>query len=109
MSAGGRASETIGIMVRRSGYWRESDGSPVTAPESWEIWAGHAYKLLTTVARRYHAVITYGEVGEKVQAASGIRTFGTAAQLDRTCTGQGGPRGAPARRSAADGAGGPHR
>ncbi|QSB16862.1 hypothetical protein JQS43_11585 [Natronosporangium hydrolyticum] len=61
-------------MVRQRGYWRESDGSPVTAPKSWEIWAGHAYELLTTVARRYHAIITYGEVGEKVQAASGVRT-----------------------------------
>lgn len=57
----------------RRGYWRES-GETVSAEDAWGIWARHAYDLLVEVARRYHAVITYGEVGTAVQDRSGIRT-----------------------------------
>jgi len=62
-----------GNVVQR-GYWRESDGSPVKSTEAHEIWAKEAYQLLIGVARTYHAVITYKELAEKVQEASGVRT-----------------------------------
>ncbi|MFC8617814.1 hypothetical protein ACFT9M_15565 [Micromonospora purpureochromogenes] len=46
----------------------------MSAEEAWNIWAPHAYDLLVEVAGRYHAVITYGEVGKEVQDRSGVRT-----------------------------------
>ncbi|MET7749019.1 hypothetical protein [Micromonospora sp. NPDC005367] len=57
----------------RRGYWRES-GDAVSAEEAWDIWAPHAYDVLLEVARRYRAIITYGEVGKEVQDRSGVRT-----------------------------------
>ncbi|MFD4029077.1 hypothetical protein ACFWVP_00670 [Streptomyces sp. NPDC058637] len=44
------------------------------AGEARERWAEEAYSVLTGVARTYHAVITYKELGEEVQERSGIRT-----------------------------------
>lgn len=60
-------------MTQRRGYWRE-DGERIKAQEAWEIWARHAYDVLIDVARTYHATITYGELRDKLFAASGIRT-----------------------------------
>ncbi|WP_433281144.1 hypothetical protein [Micromonospora sp. CA-244673] len=60
-------------MIQQRGYWRES-GESVGAEEAWDIWGRHAYDILVGVARRYHAVITYKELGDQVQARSGIRT-----------------------------------
>ncbi|MFG2825306.1 hypothetical protein ACGFX4_38495 [Kitasatospora sp. NPDC048365] len=37
-------------------------------------WSAAAYPLLVQVAGTYHAVITYGRLGEAVQDVSGIRT-----------------------------------
>jgi hypothetical protein len=60
--------------VERRGYWRESDGSALTAHEAYEIWANEAYQVLCDVARTYHAVLTYGELAEEIQKVSGVRT-----------------------------------
>ncbi|MFJ9076065.1 hypothetical protein ACIRO3_12525 [Streptomyces sp. NPDC102278] len=60
--------------MARRGYWREADGSPVAATEAHEAWAREAYPRLSGVAGSYHAVITYKDLGEDVQRASGIRT-----------------------------------
>ncbi|MBO1419709.1 hypothetical protein J0670_34535 [Streptomyces sp. FH025] len=51
-----------------------SDGSAVSAGQAQIVWTRAAYPALTDVARRYHAVITYGELAEQVQQASGVRT-----------------------------------
>lgn len=60
--------------MSQHGYWRVSDGTPVTAAEARETWAREAYPLLVGVARTYHAVITYKELAEKIQESTGIRT-----------------------------------
>src|SRR5689334_7248823 len=60
--------------MAQRGYWRESDEHPVTAAEARDIWAGHAYEALVGVARTYHAVITYGRLGDRVQQVAGVRT-----------------------------------
>ncbi|MGC5019225.1 hypothetical protein [Micromonospora sp. DT47] len=60
-------------MVRQRGYWREN-GDQISAQEAWDIWAYHAYDILVEVAGSYHAIITYGELRDRFQASSGIRT-----------------------------------
>src|SRR5580658_599848 len=60
--------------VERHGYWHESDGTAVTPTEAYRAWAEEAYGILAGVARAYHAVITYGELAEEVQKASGVQT-----------------------------------
>lgn len=60
--------------MERRGFWRESDGTTLTAGEAYEIWANEAYRVLSNVACTYHAVITYGELAEEVQKLSGVRT-----------------------------------
>lgn len=60
--------------MAQRGYWRESNGAAVSASDALEAWAHVAYPHLVSVAGAYHRVITYGELGEKVQQASGIRT-----------------------------------
>jgi hypothetical protein len=60
--------------VGRRGYWREPDGGALTANDAYEIWSDEACKILGGVARTYHAVITYGELSQLVQSASGVRT-----------------------------------
>lgn len=60
--------------MTRRGYWRETDGSAVAALEAHQLWAREAYPQLIGVAGTYHAVITYKELGEAVQKASGVRT-----------------------------------
>ncbi|AYN39939.1 hypothetical protein D9753_14560 [Streptomyces dangxiongensis] len=42
--------------------------------ETCERWAQKAYSVLVGVARSYHAVITYKELGTEVQERSGIHT-----------------------------------
>jgi hypothetical protein len=44
------------------------------AQDAREKWAEEAYAVLVDVARTYHAVITYKELGKEVQERSGIRT-----------------------------------
>ncbi|MCL6293301.1 hypothetical protein [Streptomyces sp. 43Y-GA-1] len=60
--------------MERRGYWREPAGSAVPAAEAQEVWADEAYRKLADVSRTYHAVITYKELGEWVQKASGVYT-----------------------------------
>lgn len=60
--------------MTQRGYWRESDDAPLSASEAQAAWADEAYPLLVSVARTYHKVITYKELGETVQNASGIKT-----------------------------------
>jgi hypothetical protein len=59
---------------QQSGYWREPDGSAVSAAQAQIVWTRAAYPALMEVARRYHAVVTYAELAERVQQASGVRT-----------------------------------
>lgn len=56
------------------GTWRVQDGTQVAFRDAERAWADHGRDVLTDVARRYHAVITYGDFAEEVQARSGIRT-----------------------------------
>ncbi|MYR52000.1 hypothetical protein GTY83_23190 [Streptomyces sp. SID4928] len=42
--------------------------------ETRRRWSEEAYSALVDVARTYHAVITYKELAEEIQARSGIRT-----------------------------------
>ncbi|WBP91022.1 hypothetical protein [Kitasatospora cathayae] len=59
---------------QQRGYWREADGSAVAVSQAHIVWTRAAYPALEDVARRYHAVITYAELAEAVQQASGVRT-----------------------------------
>jgi hypothetical protein len=60
--------------VTQRGYWQESDGSRLTRERAYELWASEAHETLTGVAGVYHAVITYGDLAEEMQKASGART-----------------------------------
>lgn len=55
-----------------TGAWREA--SEVGGTASKTEWAAAARPVLLDIARRYHSVITYGELGREVQHLSGIRT-----------------------------------
>ncbi|MFD5462908.1 hypothetical protein ACFWIQ_08765 [Kitasatospora sp. NPDC127059] len=59
---------------QQRGYWRDSDGTPVAVSQAHIVWTRAAYPALVDVARRYHAVITYADLAEAVQQASGVRT-----------------------------------
>ncbi|MFJ9457898.1 hypothetical protein ACIRST_22790 [Kitasatospora sp. NPDC101447] len=59
---------------QQRGYWRVSDGVVVGATQAHIVWTRAAYPALVEVASRYHAVITYAELAEAVQEASGVRT-----------------------------------
>lgn len=61
-------------MAERRGYWREPSGARVTLEEARTAWAVQAYGRLTEVAGHYRAVITYKELAEHVQRASGVHT-----------------------------------
>jgi len=56
------------------GFWRVADGTPVPAAEAYAAWGQAAYPVLTEVASQYHGWITYGDLGERVQRETGIRT-----------------------------------
>ncbi len=55
-------------------YWRVSDGSAVSAAQAQIVWTRAAYPALVEVAHHYHGVITYADLAEAVQEASGVRT-----------------------------------
>ncbi|MFB7912035.1 hypothetical protein [Kitasatospora sp. NPDC056076] len=59
---------------QQRGYWREADGTAVAVSQAHIVWTRAAYPALVDVAHRYHAVITYAELAEAVQQASGVRT-----------------------------------
>lgn len=56
------------------GTYRESDESAVTSADALVAWVAEARPALERTARIYRATITYKELSEEVQAASGIRT-----------------------------------
>lgn len=56
------------------GTYREVDRSRVEFSDALETWIGLAYDALILTASSYHAVISYGELAQKVQEASGVRT-----------------------------------
>lgn len=56
------------------GTWRDSDGARVHFADARRIWADEAREVLLEVAGRYHAYITYAELGRAVQDRAGVRT-----------------------------------
>lgn len=56
------------------GTYRLADGSRVAFADALAIWVPVAHEELIATAKRYHAVITYKELSERVQERSGIRT-----------------------------------
>ncbi|MFE6050554.1 hypothetical protein ACFQ6N_07365 [Kitasatospora sp. NPDC056446] len=59
---------------QQNSYWRVADGSAVSASQAHIVWTRAAYPALTEVAGRYHAVVSYADLAEAVQEASGVRT-----------------------------------
>jgi hypothetical protein len=57
-----------------AGTVRIADGTPVLFPDAVHAWVLAGRPVLEAVARRYGALITYKELAEEVQVASGIRT-----------------------------------
>ena len=56
------------------GTYREADGSAVPFAAAVPLWAAAALPVLARTAGSYNRVITYSELGEEVQAQSGVRT-----------------------------------
>ena len=56
------------------GTYRVADGAHVQFKDALAAWVPLAYDELVATAQHYHAVITYAELSERVQAQSGIRT-----------------------------------
>jgi hypothetical protein len=56
------------------GTYRVSDNSPVDFGEAVSAWTAAALPALERVTRRYRANITYKELAEEAQEATGIRT-----------------------------------
>lgn len=56
------------------GTYRVADSTPVKFKDAIAAWVPLAYEELVTTAQHYRAYVTYGELGERVQELSGIRT-----------------------------------
>lgn len=56
------------------GTYCVADGSRVQFADALAAWIPIAYDELLATARRYNAYVYYGELGERVQELSGIRT-----------------------------------
>ncbi|MDP2773387.1 MAG: hypothetical protein Q8O61_07490 [Nocardioides sp.] len=67
-------------MAQRQGFWREPSGTPTSEAIALEAWVREAYDVLREVATAYRAVITTSDLGERVQAASDIRSSRPPAQ-----------------------------
>jgi len=52
----------------------ERDRQAVTFDEAVSLWSLAAREALLETAAQYHAVLTYPELGERVQASTGVRT-----------------------------------
>jgi len=61
-------------MADSPGTWRESDGSAVPWTEAKAAWASVAHPILSEIARDYGAWVTYKDLAERIQRATGIRT-----------------------------------
>jgi hypothetical protein len=60
--------------MRTPGTYRVADGSYVDYSAAIAAWTAAALPVLEGVARTYHATITYQELGDQVQDATGIHT-----------------------------------
>jgi hypothetical protein len=67
-------SEGSGASARTPGTWRDADGARVEFTMAQRLWADAARQVLLGVALRYHAYITYAELGQAVQDRTGVRT-----------------------------------
>ena len=56
------------------GTYRVADGSRVAFPDALAVWVPLARRELIATAGKYHAVVTYLELSERVQEQSGVRT-----------------------------------
>lgn len=56
------------------GTYREADGKRIDFTDALATWIPLAHEKLIATARTYHAYITYRELADHVQQASGIRT-----------------------------------
>ena len=56
------------------GTYRVADGTRVQFVDALAAWIPYAYDDLLATARKYHAYVTYLELGEHVQERSGVRT-----------------------------------
>lgn len=56
------------------GTWRVSDGVAVAFQDAKTAWAAAARDVLIETARRYHSYVTYGELSERIQERTGVRT-----------------------------------
>jgi len=61
-------------VVTRRGFYRETDGAPVSQAEAIQAWAPIAVDELITAAGKYDSVVTYKELALRVQEVSGVRT-----------------------------------
>ena len=55
------------IQEKRPGIYRVVDGSRVSFSDALETWTPLAYDELIATAHKYHTVITYLELSERVQ------------------------------------------
>lgn len=67
-------AEPVTVSTKVAGTYRDVDGSRVPFDEAGAAWAEAARDVLISVAGKYHSVITYAELAEAIQQASGIRT-----------------------------------
>ena len=56
------------------GTYRAADGVQVPFPQAQALWVAAAREHLVATAKVYHAVTTYKELAEQVQAGTGVRT-----------------------------------
>ena len=61
-------------MGDRAGTYLEATGEPVEMRDARVVWAPIARESLLRTAQTYNAYITYGDLAEELQRASGIRT-----------------------------------
>lgn len=64
----------MGTDSRLPGTYRVADGTRIEFSQALLAWIPLAYDELIATARRYNSVVTYKELAESVQEASGIRT-----------------------------------
>ena len=67
-------ASSVNSPTKTAGTYREADGSRVPFDDARAAWAETARDVLISVAGQYHSVITYTQLAEAIQTASGIRT-----------------------------------
>jgi hypothetical protein len=66
-------AESLDGRTKTAGTYRLADGTRVSFDEAGAAWAEAARGVLISVAGEYNSVITYAELAEAIQLASGIR------------------------------------